>query len=147
MSNFDNLRTNLNINSLNLLERKTTIIDQIPNYNSQSLESYIKRLDRELQEQQQINTILQDENYDKNITEINHFLDTHSTQVENQLDNIKNIVPQLKKLILDNKKLKQNKQEYNDLLQSAQSQHIAQKMLQIKSIKNDISSFLEENGV
>ena len=149
-SNFKNIRENFSFSrklNLNLEPPKTTIIDQIPNYNSQSINSYIELLNTELNEQNQINNILKDENFKDNIDQINTFINNHSIDVDQQLQTLKALVPKIKDIVIENNKLKNEKKEYNELIESSDAIDISDKMKQIKKLKNDISSFLELNGI
>lgn len=149
-SNFKNIREKFSFSrklNLNLEPPKTTIIDQIPNYNSQSINSYIELLNTELNEQNQINNILKDENFQDNIDQINTFINNHSNDVDQQLQTLKELVPKIKDIVIENNKLKNEKKEYNELIESSDAIDISDKMKQIKKLKNEISSFLELNGI
>lgn len=149
-SKFKNIRENFSFSrnsTLNLEPPKTTIIDQIPHYNSQYITSYIDLLNLELNEQNQINSILKDENFQDNINQINTFITNHSENVDSQLETLKILIPKLKDIVNENNKLKDEKKEYNELIQSSDAIEISNKMKEIKKLKNDISSFLELNGI
>ena len=149
-SKFKNIRENFSFSrnsTLNLEPPKTTIIDQIPHYNSQYITSYIDLLNLELNEQNQYNSILKDENIQDNINQINTFITNHSENVDSQLETLKILIPKLKDIVNENNKLKDEKKEYNELIQSSDAIEISNKMKEIKKLKNDISSFLELNGI
>ena len=104
-------------------------------------------MNAKLNEQNQINSILKDENFQDNINQINTFITNHSENVDSQLETLKILIPKLKDIVNENNKLKDEKKEYNELIQSSDAIEISNKMKEIKKLKNDISSFLELNGI
>lgn len=54
-------------------QNDTNILEQITSYNSNTLESYIYSLKRELEEQKELNNILKNEDYEGNIKKNKRF--------------------------------------------------------------------------
>lgn len=144
--NFNSMRQKFNLDSLQLVSHNTNIIDQIPSYNSELTSNFINSLQSEYEEQKQINTILQDKVSDKNISEIKNFISTHNSEIDNQISELEDIIPKIKSLIEQNKALRQSQDNYNAVINSSESQMLANKMRRIKVLKKDISVFLEKNG-
>lgn len=147
LSFFSNVRNKFSLDPLNLEEAKTNVLDQIPSYNAEGINSYINFLERELAEQKGLNVLLKDEDYSKNVEQITSFIENKSGDVDVQLEKLERLVPELKTLISENHKLEEEKEEYIQLSQSTASQNIASRMRRIKHLKQDIKFFLEEQGL
>ena len=144
---FSNVRNKFSLDPLRLDTPTTNIMDQIPSYNAESINNYIKNLEKELEEQKGLNMILKDEDYGKNVEEISSFIENKSGDVDVQLEKLERLVPELKILITENHKLENEKEAYAQLSQSTASQNIASRMRRIKQLKQDIKFFLEEQGL
>lgn len=144
---FNNIRGKFTLNTMELIEPTSNILDQLPSYNSESLDNYVAYLERELQEQKGLNTILKDEDYEKNVDKINTFIKTNAINVDEQLNKLEKLIPDLKNVIKENHELEQSKKEYVSLLESPEAKRIANQMRKIKKLKKDIKFFLQEQGL
>jgi hypothetical protein len=144
---FNNIRNKFTFNTMDLVEPTSNILDQLPSYNSESLDNYVTYLERELQEQKGLNTILKDEDYEKNVDKINTFIKTNAFNVDEQLNKLEKIIPELKNVIKENHELEQSKKEYASLSTSPEAQRIANQMRKIKKLKTNIKFFLQEQGL
>tara|TARA_A100001015_G_C14577427_1_gene551540 strand:- start:13 stop:429 length:417 start_codon:yes stop_codon:yes gene_type:complete len=127
--------------------KKTTILEQIASYNKEDLENYIYTLKRELEQQKQINTLLTSENHDQNIKQIKTFIERNSGEVDYQLENLLEISEQLKHTVSENEKLKNNEEKYDEIVNSQQCNEVAEKLKKIKTVKDNINSFLLKQGI
>ena len=140
------LKSDSNI-TLDLIQKPTTILDQIPSYNMNSLDNFIGVMNIELKDQEQINKILKNKNSKKSKKEIETFIDENDTKINEQLETLLDVSNKLKKIISENETLKNEDEEYQTLIQSEKCIKIAEKMREIKKHKNDIIFFLQEKGV
>jgi uncharacterized coiled-coil DUF342 family protein len=125
----------------------TDILTQISSYNYLEVQSYIATLKRQLMEQKKLNEILKDQNYTKNIKDIESFSEDYKGIIEKQRMELNNIKNQLKKSVEDNNKLKDEKEEFNDICQSPEYTNLAKKIRDIKTSCIEIKHFLEDAGI
>lgn len=140
------LKSDSNI-TLDLIQKPTTILDQIPSYNMNSLDNFIGVMNEELKDQEQINKILKNKNSEESKKEIYAFIDENDTKINEQLETLLDVSNKLKKIISENETLKNEDEEYQTVLQSEKCMKIAEKMREIKKHKNDIIFFLQEKGI
>ena len=125
----------------------TDILTQISSYNYLEVQSYIATLKRQLMEQKKLNEILKDQNFTKNIKDIENFSEDYKGIIEKQRMELNNIKNQLKKSIEENNKLKEEKEEFNDICQSPEYTNLAKKIRDIKTSCIEIKHFLEDAGI
>ena len=128
-------------------ENDTNILDQITSYNSNTLEGYIYSLKRELKEQKELNNILKNEDYEGNIKKIKEFLSINNAQIDDQMSHLTNIITEIKDVVNENKKLEKAEDRYDELLNSSEANIIANKLREIKKMKESINHFLLEEGI
>lgn len=128
-------------------EIPTNIIDQISSYNSNDLENYIYNLNSQLKEQIAINKLLKSEDFKKNINEINNFIERNEPEINDQSIRLYEIIVQLKKTVIENKNLEKLEDKYDDLLKSEDANRVANKLRDIKKMKEDIKFFLIDSGL
>ena len=125
----------------------TDILTQISSYNYLEVQSYIATLKRQLLEQKKLNEILKDQNFTKNIKDIENFSEDYKGIIEKQRMELNNIKNQLKKSVEENNKLKEEKEEFNDICQSPEYTNLAKKIRDIKTSCIEIKHFLEDAGI
>ena len=125
----------------------TNIIDQISSYNSNDLENYIYNLNIQLKEQIAINKLLKSEDFKKNINEINNFIERNEAEINDQSIRLNEIIVQIKKTVIENKNLEKLEDKYDDLLNSEDANRVANKLRDIKKMKEDIKFFLIDSGL
>ena len=126
---------------------KTNILDQIASYSQSSTENTIHLLNKEYDSQMKLNTLLKKNDHKTNITNINNFISRNSAEIDSQLEKLNTVTSNLKKIINENKKLELIEDKYKNLLDSSESNDIANKLRNIKKIKEDINIFLGEAGI
>ena len=134
-------------NQLTKLDNDSSIINQLPAYNLKDTDYFIHNLQSELDQQNTLNMILDNKNFDKQIHKIKKFIDDNSSKIDSQLDNLKNISSKLQEVVSNNQQLQQNKVDLKDLLSSPEYISIANKLREIKSEKEKIKHFLQKNGI
>ena len=125
----------------------TNILDQIASYSQSSTENTIHLLNKEYDSQMKLNTLLKKNDHKTNITNINNFISRNSAEIDSQLEKLNTVTSNLKKIINENKKLELIEDKYKNLLDSSESNDIANKLRNIKKIKEDINIFLGEAGI
>lgn len=133
------------IEELNLYNNKNNIINQLPAYNAEDTNYFIKNLETEYQQQKTLNLILKKKDTSKEIENIETFINNNNIDV--QLDKLINISEELKNIVIDNKKLQENNNELKKLINSKKYNETAIKLKSIKKTKEDIKDFLGKNGI
>ena len=132
---------------LNLLDSNTDIMKQLPSYNMNETDYFIRNLETELDQQKTLKLVLENKNFDEQIKDIKSFVKENSHKIDEQLDNLKNVSANIQTIVKENKKLQDEKTELNDILNSVEYCDIANKLREIKTEKEKIKIFLEKNGI
>jgi hypothetical protein len=129
--------------------KKVSIIEQLSGYNADNIEQEIKSLKKTLEEHQRLNIILKEDSneIDKNISNIEFFVENYSDQVQQQEKELKSLFENLKLVILENKKLEESNEKLKETEQKEEIIEIANKLKNIKKLKKEMEFFLEENGI
>ena len=98
----------------------------------------------EYDSQMKLNKVLKEENYDENAKSINNFIARNSSEIDYQLDRLKDISKKLKTVVDENIKLKG---DYDKIIKSEKCIEISNKLKEIKDIKKDINTFLQKSGI
>lgn len=123
------------------------ILDQLVSYKSENMNALLLTLRDTLEEQKQVNSVLNQETYDDDIVSIRTFLEDNSEDIERQESELKSICEELKSLINENKTLAVEENELKQLLDSDECKDIADRLANMKILKYDIYTFLEEHGI
>ena len=132
---------------LNMLEKDTNIMSQLPSYNIKDTDYFINNLENELDQQKTLQMILENKDFDKQLKNIKTFIDNNSDKIDKQLENLKNLSGNIQNIVLENEKLQENKADLKEILNSQQYKDIANKMREIKMEKEKIRNFLREKGI
>jgi uncharacterized Zn finger protein len=123
------------------------ILDQLASYNKEELTIFINDIKKKLEEQRQLNKVLTSENVEENIQNIQNFLDDNVDDIMTQVDELSSIKDTLIKIVKENKALREEEEDLQSLVDSKECVQIANKLRDIKSIKNSIHSFLLQQGI
>ena len=132
---------------LNMLEKDTNIMSQLPSYNIKDTDYFINNLENELDQQKTLQMILENKDFDKQLKNIKTFIDNNSDKIDKQLENLKDLSGNIQNIVLENEKLQEEKSDLKEILNSQQYKDIANKMREIKMEKEKIRSFLREKGI
>ena len=132
---------------LNMLEKDTNIMSQLPSYNIKDTDYFINNLENELDQQKTLQMILENKDFDKQLKNIKTFIDNNSDKIDKQLENLKDLSGNIQNIVLENEKLQEDKTDLKEILNSQQYKDIANKMREIKMEKEKIRSFLREKGI
>jgi|TARA_B100001057_G_C22713149_1_gene896642 hypothetical protein len=125
------------------MDNKNNIFRAKASYVPHKIEETLFNLNDELQEQKELNNILSEKDFDKKTSEIREFISNNESDIDSYLRSLNAIFEELKTVVNDNKKLKENEKNYIDLLNSEDSKRIASKITQIKILKKKALLFLE----
>lgn len=154
--NFDSMRKNFvppKINVATGFRKLTTkevtpnVMEQMISYNEKSTTFFLQQLSEEINDQKEMNRLLTNKDFDDNIQAINAFVEQNSEHVPEQTDNLEKLFKELKHIVNENNDLKEDQQEYKELLQTEEVVKISNDMVKLKSLKNDIILFLQSNGI
>ena len=123
------------------------ILDQLASYNKEELTHFINEMRKKLDEQRQLNKVLTSENVDENIQHIQSFLQDNVDEMMNQVDTLSSIKEELINLVKENKTLREEEEDLQSLVLSDECVRIANKLRDIKSLKNSLHSFLVQQGI
>lgn len=132
---------------LNMLEKDTNIMSQLPSYNIKDTDYFINNLENELDQQKTLQMILENKDFDKQLKNIKTFIDNNSDKIDKQLENLKDLSGNIQNVVLENEKLQEDKADLKEILNSQQYNDIANKMREIKMEKEKIRNFLREKGI
>ena len=132
---------------LNMLEKDTNIMSQLPSYNIKDTDDFINNLENELDQQKTLQMILENKDFDKQLKNIKTFIDNNSDKIDKQLENLKDLSGNIQNIVLENEKLQEDKVDLKEILNSQQYKNIANKMREIKMEKEKIRGFLREKGI
>ena len=119
---------------LNMLEKDTNIMSQLPSYNIKDTDYFINNLENELDQQKTLQIILENKDFDKQLKNIKTFIDNNSDKIDKQLENLKNLSENIQTVVLENEKLQEDKTDLK-ILNSQQYKDITNKMREIKKEK------------
>ena len=116
-------------------------------YNPVTVEENLNTLRRELEEQNSINQTLKDEDFDQKSEMVTAFIEEHDTLVNEQLEKMRELVNSLQAVLTENQDLERNEDVYTEVVHSEKSIDIANKISELKTLKNTALTFLESAGV
>ena len=123
---------------------KIDIMDQIASYSQQEIENFYYMLKDEHESQEKLNKVLKEKNIDDNLKSVKNFVARNSSEIDYQLERLKEITSKLKNIISENEKLKN---EYDSVINSDECIQVSEKLKEIKKIKQEINSFLNKAGI
>lgn len=135
------------IEELNSYNSKNNIVNQLPAYNIEETDYFIKNLEIEYEQQKTLNSILKKNDTSKEIEKIKKFIDDNNSNIDVQLDKLINLSRELENIVLENKELQENNDELKKITNSEKYNQIAKKLKSIKKTKENIKDFLGQNGI
>ena len=123
---------------------KTDIMDQIASYSQQEIENFYYMLKDEHESQEKLNKVLKEKNIDDNLKSVKNFVARNSSEIDYQLERLKEITSKLKNIVSENETLKN---EYDSVINSDECIQVSEKLKEIKKIKQEINSFLNKSGI
>lgn len=123
-------------NIINIIEAKA-------NYSGDGIEETIYKLKEELQEQQQINNVLSNKNFNEEIKVIVDFIERNEGEIDSQIERLTTVFNELKIVLKENANLKDKKENYTETLESENATRVTEKILKLKKLKKKALLFLD----
>lgn len=125
------------------------LLDQLPAYDFDTNQQFIDNLKTELEQQKALNGVLLSnmETIDEYKSQINGFIESNSTQVTNQLAELKSLSQELKDIVAANLELRTKNNAWDEMMHDEKYTKLAEELKQIKKAKMDIKSFLDKQGM
>lgn len=128
-------------------KNNATILEQLSSYNFNDTEEYLLSLKETFSDLKELNSILKNKDYNDNINYVKDFIAQNNNSVNHQLEEIKRLTKNIYDICNENKELENEKQEYKDLINSSECIEIANKLSEIKKVKENLKFFLSKKGI
>ncbi len=118
-------------------------------YKPDELDKYLREIQRDLTIRSGVNKKLEKDvkTSEANKLAVNNFMERYDNTIEEQFNLLTSLNEQLKNEINLHKELTEKSQEYSKLLQSDRCVSLRNKLKEIKVIKQELNTFLEERGI
>jgi hypothetical protein len=123
------------------------IMDLMISYDQNDTDIIIEQLNEELVEQENLNKVLNEKNFEENKKEIEDFISDNKNNINTQVSNLQNLFERYKGIFNANIELKKEHEEYNECISSPDALEVANDLKKLKTLKKDILLFLGKNGV
>ena len=123
---------------LNMLEKDTNIMSQLPSYNIKDTDYFINNLENELDQQKTLQMILENKDFDKQLKNIKTFIDNNSDKIDKQLENLKDLSGNIQNIVLENEKLQEDKADLKESVDVNKESALSEK-------KNDDNDNVDDN--
>lgn len=133
--------------NLGMTQPEADLMEQLASYNKEDMKMFIDSMKQELGEQQQLNAVLHSENIQTDIEYLNAFLEENMEDMMNQVDELKSVKSDLEAVIKDNKEMKAKEEDLQSLMDSEECHKIAEKLRDLKGMKQALKSFLVQQGI
>ena len=131
----------------NINKNSAVILEQLAGYKQNDTDEYLITLKKTLEELKELNLVLKNKDFTENITYVNNFISQNKEQVNWQLEEIKKLTKNIHDICLENKELENEKQEYKELIDSNHCIEMANKLSEIKKLKENMKFFLSKKGI
>ena len=128
-------------------KNNATILEQLSSYNFDDTEEYLLSIKETFSDLKELNNILKNKDYNDNINYVKDFIAQNKNSVNHQLDEINSLTKNIYDICNENKELENEKQEYKDLINSSECIEIANKLSEIKKVKENLKFFLSKKGI
>lgn len=136
---------------LELLNEKkvANIIHELPGYNDERTQTFIRNLRMELDQQKTIHSIMSadDEELQKHIGNVKKFTEKYTPVVSRQLSEIRSVCEELRKIVKENKEMQRTRESIGEITKGPNYQELAQSMEDIRMQKEAIKRFLKDAGI
>lgn len=133
--------------NLGMTQPEADLMEQLASYNKEDMKMFIDSMKQELNEQQQLNAVLHSENIQTDIEYLNAFLEENMEDMMNQVDELKSVKADLEAVIKDNKEMNAKEEDLQSLMDSEECRKIAEKLRDLKGMKQALKSFLVQQGI
>jgi hypothetical protein len=133
--------------NLGMTQPEADLMEQLASYNKEDMKMFIDSMKQELHEQQQLNAVLHSENIQTDIEYLNAFLEENMEDMMNQVDDLKSVKADLEAVVKDNKEMKAKEEDLQSLMDSEECNRVAEKLRDLKGMKQALKSFLVQQGI
>lgn len=123
---------------------RNDIMDNIASYSQKDIENFYYKLKDDYDSQIKLNKVLKEANVQDNFESVKRFVARNSNEIDYQLERLKDITKNLKEIVIENQKLKN---DYENMTNSNEYNSVSEKLKEIKEIKEDINHFLRKAGI
>lgn len=125
------------------------MLDQLPTYNYAKNSEFIHKVKMEIARQEKLKAVLEadDDTIEINMTKLKEFVGKNATNIADQLNEIKGLSTDLKRVFADNQTLKDKHAHIAEMHDDEQLKKLASKIKDIKSARAEIGHFLDQHGV
>ena len=123
------------------------ILSQLPSYNDQATNTFIREIETEVDEQKNIKRLLEQEDFTSNIDKIKDFTEKKHSDIVRQVSALEKCYDDLKKIVKENEELKKKSSELKNLIKEPNTSDVAEKLLRLKNLKIEIKNFLVTQGL
>ena len=85
--------------------------------------------------------------FNENISYVKDFISQNKQSINFQVEEINNLTKKINDICLENKELENEKEEYKELINSGECIEIANKLSEIKKVKENMKFFLSKKGI
>ena len=126
-----------------------TPLVELLKYKPNEIDKYLAALQKDLTIRENINKKLEKDirEKDANALCINNFIDKYDSTITNQLDLIKKLNEEIRTEFNKHDSLCEKNKEFQKLITSENYLDIKKRLNEIKSIKNELESFLQKRGI
>ena len=128
-------------------KNNATILEQLSSYNFDDTEEYLISLKNTYKDLEGLNNILKNKDYNDNISYVKDFISQNKQSINFQLEEINKLTKKINEICLENKELENEKEEYKELINSGECIEIANKLSEIKKVKENMKFFLSKKGI
>jgi len=128
-------------------KNNATILEQLSSYNFDDTEEYLISLKNTYKDLEGLNNILKNKDFNENISYVKSFISQNKESINYQIEEINKLTKSIHEICLENKELENEKEEYKELINSAECIEIANKLSEIKKVKENMKFFLSKKGI
>lgn len=129
------------------MNKEQHILKTIPTYSSTDVEQTIQFLKKQYEQQQSVQKLLQEEDFDGKAQVVKDFVERNDEEITDQLDRLTAIVENIKTIVKENELLENDQEEYNQLMSDEKTLEVNQKMIKITELRSEAMTFLERAGI
>ena len=128
-------------------KNNATILEQLSSYNFDDTEEYLISLKNTYKDLEGLNNILKNKDFNENISYVKSFISQNKESINYQVEEINKLTKSIHEICLENKELENEKEEYKELINSGECIEIANKLSEIKKVKENMKFFLSKKGI
>jgi len=129
------------------MNKEQNILKTIPAYNSADVEQTIQFLKKQYEQQQSVQTLLQENDFDGKAQVVKDFVERNDAEISDQLERLTNVVENIKTIVKENEALESDQNEYNELMTDEKTVDVTKNLKKLTELKSEAMTFLERAGI